>query len=336
MKFVGIDLHKQTISLCVVNQAREILIRRKFFCCHSGAIEQFFAKLGEFQAVVEATASYEWLWQLIEPLASRLVLANPSKLRVIAESAKKSDKLDAQVLAEFLALDMIPESYRPTRRQRSHRRLVRQRMYLVDCQKSTRCRIRAILSEYNADDPGLFTRKGLERLDALPLSEEDRFVVEGLLELWRSLGKQIHDTNQQLHIFAKKAPAGEAEAREVLKTIPRVGPVTVDVVVSEVGDIRRFRSAKQVCAYAGLVPGHRESAGKRKDLGITKQGSPRLRWALVEAAWRVVAHTNRWKTAYLRLKEKRGPKKAITAIARRLLCVMTAMLKSGQAYRMAA
>ena len=139
-----------------------------------------------------------------------------------------------------------------------------------------------------------------------------------------------------MHAFAKKAPTAETEARGVLKTIPRVGPVTIDVVLSEIGDIRRCRSAKHVCAYAGLVPGYRESAGKRKDLGITKQGSPRLRWALIEAAWRVAAHTNRWKTAYLRLKEKRGCKKAITAIARRLLCVMIAMLKTGQAYRMPA
>ena len=336
MKFVGIDLHKQTISLCVVNQARTVLARKTFGCAGTRAIHQFFAELGPFQAVVEATASYEWLWQLVEPLAQRLVLAHPQKLRVIAESTRKSDKLDAQVLAEFLALDMIPESYRPTPRQRAHRRLVRERMYLVDTQKSVRCRLRAVLADYNADDPRLFTLEGMARLKKIPLSAEDRFVVDQLLDLWHFLIQQIHDVQQQLHVFAKKAPTAEAEARGVLKTIPRVGPVTIDVVLSEIGDIRRFRSAKQVCAFAGLVPGHRESAGKRKDLGLIKEGSRRLRWALIETAWRLVAHTHRWKTAYLRLKEKRGCKKAITAIARRLLCVMTAMLKTGQGYRMAA
>ena len=336
MKFVGIDLHKQSISVCVVNQGREVLARKKLSCSQAELIQRFFAELGPFQAVVEATASYEWLWQLIEPLADRLVLATPYKLRIIAESTRKSDKLDAQVLAEFLALDMIPESYRPTPRQRGHRRLVRERMYLVDAQKSVRCRLRAVLADYNADDPRLFTLEGMARLKKIPLSEEDRFVVEQLLDLWRYLVKQIHEVQHQLHAFAKKAPTAEAEARAVLKTIPKVGPVTIDVVLSEVGDIHRFRNAKQVCAFAGLVPGHRESAGKRKELGLIKEGSRRLRWALIETAWRVVTHTNRWKTAYLRLKEKRGCKKAITAIARRLLCVMTAMLKTGQGYRMAA
>ena len=152
-------------------------------CVQTRAIHQFFAELGPFQAVVEATASYEWLWQLLEPLAQRLVLAHPQKLRIIAESTRKSDKLDAQVLAEFLALDMIPQSYRPTLRQRALRRLVRQRMYLVDHQKSVRCRIRALLADYNADDPRLFTLGGMERLKEIPLSEEDRFVVEQLPDL---------------------------------------------------------------------------------------------------------------------------------------------------------
>ena len=65
--------------------------------------------------------------ELVEPLAEKVVLANPKKLRVIAESTKKTDRLDAQVLTEFLVLDMIPESYQPTPRQRQHRALVRER-----------------------------------------------------------------------------------------------------------------------------------------------------------------------------------------------------------------
>src|SRR5438309_2905812 len=130
MNFVGIDLHKKTISVCVVNQERKVLQRRTLACVEPHNIVKFFDGLGEFTAVMEATASYEWLWQLLEPLAQRLVLAHPKKLRVIAESKNKSDRLDAQVLAEFLALDMIPEAYRPTPRQRQHRLLVRQRFHL--------------------------------------------------------------------------------------------------------------------------------------------------------------------------------------------------------------
>src|SRR5262249_15455717 len=120
MLFVGIDLHKHSITLCVVDQHVTIRSRKTFVCSTPEAIRAFFAALGSFQAVVEATASYEWLWQLLEPLADRLVLAHPKKLRIIAESTRKSDKLDAQVLAQFFALDMIPEAYPPTPPQRQH------------------------------------------------------------------------------------------------------------------------------------------------------------------------------------------------------------------------
>src|SRR3979411_648681 len=118
MFFVGIDLHKKTISLCVVNQERQVLQRRLLHCCQPDKIREVFAELGPFQAGVGARGRYERLWQLLAPLAERLLLAHPKKLRIIAESTRKSDRLDAQVLAEFLALDMIPQAYRPTPRPR--------------------------------------------------------------------------------------------------------------------------------------------------------------------------------------------------------------------------
>jgi len=235
--YVGIDLHKQTIVLCVLDQDRKVFQRRTFACGQTEAIVAFFRALGRFRAVVEATASYEWLVELIEPLAEKVVLANPKKLRVIAESTRKTDKLDALVLAEFLARDMIPE-----------------------------------------------------------------------------------------------APPREAEARAKLGTIPGVGPVTIDVVVSELGDVGRFKSSRAVSAYAGLAPRVRQSAGKGKDLGITKEGSPLLRWALVEASWRVVRQSAAWRRIYEGIKARAGGKKAIVAVPRRLLGVMVAMLRAGTNY----
>ena len=107
MHYVGVDLHKKTISVCVVIQEgrkRRVVKRETLACSSVDAIQQFFTGLGSYQVVVEATASYEWFVRLVESTADRVVLAHPGKLRVIAESTRKTDKLDAQVLAEFLAL----------------------------------------------------------------------------------------------------------------------------------------------------------------------------------------------------------------------------------------
>ncbi len=253
MNYVGIDLHKKTIVTCVMNQDRKVTHRRTFACGAVDAIVAFFRELGPFQAVVEATASYEWLVALIEPLAQEVVLANPKKLRVIAESTKKTDKLDAQVLAEFLARDMIPEAHRPTSRQREHRTLVRHRQYLRQCATALKNKIRRVLGDYNADRKDLFTIEGWRKaLTGVKLSDADQFVLDQLHADWEFLEGQLDDLTKRLKEFAKKAPAREAEARAKLATIPGVGPVTVDVVVSELGDVSRFHSVKAVCAYAGL------------------------------------------------------------------------------------
>ena len=117
MNYIGVDLHKKIITVCVMDQNRTVLARKTLYCNQPDQIVEFFRKFQPFKVVVEATANYHWLVDRLEPLAEKVVLANPKKLRVIAESTE-ADRLDAQILAEFLARDMIPEAYMPTPRQR--------------------------------------------------------------------------------------------------------------------------------------------------------------------------------------------------------------------------
>lgn len=337
MKYVGVDLHKHVIRLCVIRVVRgkrKVFVRKGFACCDMEGIRGFFEGLGRFEVVVEATASYEWFFRLVEDLAYRLRLAHPKKLRVIAESTRKTDKIDAEVLAEFLALDMIPEAYRPSPRVREHRVLVRHRRWLQSRITSIKCKLRNKAAHYNADVKDLFTERGAKHLAGLRMSSSDRFEVAALQEQLELFSRQLREADRRLAECAAKAPLAEAEARAVLETIPQVGPVTIDAVLSELGDWRRFRSAKKVVSYAGLAPGIRESAGRRRELPITKEGSRLLRWALVEAAWRLVNRSPRWHRMFRRLERNTGSKKkAIVGVARRLLGVMFSMLQSGQAYR---
>ena len=336
MYFVGTDLHKQTITMHIVDQARQKIASKRLHCSDSQGITTWLAGFRPFQLVVEATASYEWFVQLIEPLAERVVLAHPAKLRVIAESTRKSDKLDARVLADFLALDMIPEAHRPSPRQRQHRILVRHRYYLRKRLTSVQNRIRRILSNYNADFPDLFSAATRQAGRHIPagVSMADRFVLSQLWKEYDFCGEQLEASEKEIRQFAATAPIPEAQARQLLHSIPGVGEVTTEAFLSEVGDVRRFGSQKKVAAYAGLSPGQRESAGKVKELNITHCGSRLLRCALNQASWQLVRRDLRWRTIFEGLARRRGKKKAITAISRRLLCVMVALVQRGQAYRL--
>lgn len=354
MIYAGCDLHKQSITVCLVDAARNVLARKTLPCRDEQAILTFFEQAAGadpegLQIVVEATAGYEWFLNLVEPHARRVLLAHPGKLRVIAESTRKSDRLDAQVLAEFLAADMIPTSYRPTPRQREHRRLVRQRDRVRRRLASVKVRIRRLLSDHNADLPSLFNLEGLAWLRELAgekgsggerrrdragsrLSASDRFCLRQFLAEFDFGSEQLAQAEAQLRTFAQAGPAVERERRELLRSIPGVGFVTAEVVLAEIADVWRFGSQKQVVAYAGLAPGQRESGGRSKELHIEKNGSKLLRWVVVEAAWQLVRHSQRWNGIYTRLKTRLKAKKAIVAVARRLLCLITAILKTGRPY----
>jgi transposase len=228
---------------------------------------------------------------------------------------------------------MVPEAHRPTPRQREHRALVRYRQYLKQTATALKNKMRRVLADSNADRKDLFAAGVWDKaVAAAGLSASARFVLDQLHALGLRLEEQVVEVGRRLKEFAAGAPPREAEARAKLATIPGVGPVTVDVVVSELGDIRRFKSVKAVSAYAGLAPKVRESAGKRKELAITKEGSPLLRWAPVEAGWRVIRQSAAWRRTYEGITRRAGGKKAIVAVARRRLVVMAAMLRDGANY----
>ncbi len=335
MNFIGVDLHKKSITVCVMDQNRRVLARKTIACTETDEIVTFFRKFRPFKVVVEATASYPWFVELVEPMADEVILANPKKLRVIAESTKKTDRLDAQVLTEFLVLDMIPRAYQPTPRQREHRTLVRHRQFLQSRITSVRSKIHHILSNYNADRKDLFSAQcGPAHFKEVPLSDADRFVIKQLWVEWQEHIAQREALTKKIKAFVAKAPQREKEDRALLMTAPGVGFVTAEVVLSELAGYDRFRSSKTVCAYAGVVPAVRQSGDKRsKDMRITKEGSGLLRWALVESAWRLVRSSPKWRALYTRLKARKGKKRAIVAVARRLLCVLYAMLRTRIPYQ---
>jgi transposase len=318
--------------MAVVDASRNLLHRRRFSNLDTEGMKVFLKSLKRCQLTVEATASYEWFVGLAEPIVKRIVLAHPGKLRIIAQSTRKSDNLDARVLAEMLALDQIPASYRPTPRQREHRMYVRHRQYLQRKITAIRNKMRRLLSNHNQDRADLFTRQGIAYMTSLDLPAADRFCLEQLRDQWMSYRMQLKQANDRLKEFAAEGGEEEQKDRELLQTIPGVGIVTTDVVLSELADWQRFSSLKKATAYAGIAPGQRESAGKRKALHIEKAGSALLRWALVQSAWQLARRSPYWWTVYKNLKERTGSKKAIIAVARRLLGVCYSVLKHRQPY----
>lgn len=336
MRFIGADLHKKSITFCVldtVNGKTVLKNRRRIDCSDIDSISQYLTAQGPHQLVVESTIGYEWFAGLADKTAERVVLAHAGKLRVIAESTRKTDKIDAFVLAEFLAKDMIPEAWRPTPRVRQHRSLIRRRCKVQNRITSIKNTIRGMLTRYNADRQNLFTRVGWAAIKKLELLEQERWLLDDLREDLQENRQRLLKLNARLVEFAATAPIREREARAILATMPNVGPVTIETVLAELGDWTRFRNADTVASYAGLDPAVRESDGKRHNLGLTNAGSPLLRWVMIQLAHRMKRTTARWRKLFEQICQRAGNKKATCALARRLLLVIYAMLRDGKAYR---
>jgi transposase len=334
MRYAGIDLHKRSLTVCVIDKETGETFTSRFTCQDEAGILAFFKKQCPFEAVVEATATYEWLWVLLEPIAERLVLAHPKKLRIIAESKKKTDRFDARNLAWMLSQDEIPEAHRPTPRQREHQHLVKHRHSLRRQGSRLKIQIRSILAARNLDRPDVFTARGGLCVAELDIPQSERFRIQELLCLLKVIGEHIRTADQELKKFREAGTEAQKESHAIVQSVPGVGEVVADVVLATLGDVSRFPSIKKVTSYAGLVPGVRESDRKRRDLGITKEGPRILRWALIEAAWRAVQYSSHWATVFQRIARTRGKKRAAVAVARRLLGVIYTLLKKGERYVM--
>ena len=201
MRYIGVDLHRRLLVACVIevrDGVRTVVERARWTNRQTEEMLSFLERQRPFQIVMEATATYDWFAELCEPLAERIVLAHPRKLRVIAESTRKTDKLDAQTLAEFLALDMIPESHRPSPRLREHRTLVRQRCFLKRRTTSVKNKLRWMLARYNAEQPSLVSKAGRDYLATVALSPGDRFTVDQLLADLTHDERQIRALDRRL------------------------------------------------------------------------------------------------------------------------------------------
>lgn len=332
MRFVGIDLHKRSLTVHSIDRDSDDTVVRKLYCHDVAGIVEFFESQRPFQAVVEASATYEWLWELLEPMAERLVLAHPAKVRVIAESTKKTDKFDAKFLAWLLSVDGVPEAHRPSPRQREYQLLSRHRVYLVRQSAKIRVKLRHIFANRNITSEGKMTPKVALKL-AEDLRPVEALCVRELVTSLESLTESVKRAEAALKDLRAAGTESEKKNRAIVESIPGVGHVVCDVVFGTLGDVSRFKSRKKVCGYSGLAPGSRISDKKRKDLPITKKGPSLLRWMMVQAAWRASRSSEFWAHRFDSIAEHAGKKKATVAVARRLVALVYTLLRKGEMYR---
>jgi transposase len=336
---VGIDLHKETMTVCVLDPATGEERFEKIACRARDKIVAFFSALPKGHVVaIESVGFYRWLWELLEPIVDTLVLADATQCRALAGRRIKTDRDDASNVAQLLACGRLPLAWCPPMNIAHLRDATRHRHYLSRQHARVLHRVKAIMAMLNRPGPDRLKASTLHKYllaqrSRIPAHflEQMEMAHDELIILERHVGridvriKAMLEADPKLHALAKR-----------LMGFPGVGPVIAATVIAEVGDFARFIGKDAIARYAGLNPRLFSSADTLRTGAIAKAGSRELRWALVQASWVAVRTDPSVKALWLGIKARSDGKRAIVAVARRMLRWMWSAARGNTEYRVAA
>jgi transposase len=325
--WVGIDLHRSRSQVAVLDDQGTELVSRRIANDPQTFLELLAEIDGESKIALEATYGWEWLADVLGDAGYELHLSHPLRTKAIAAARVKNDAVDARTLAHLLRTGLLPEAYIAPRELRELRDLLRHRVALTRMRAALKNRAGSILAKQGVGRPyaDMFGRGGLRFLDALALREGPRRRLDSTLSLIADFTREIDQTTREIDARAKDDPYVA-----VLCQIRGVGRYIAMLVIAEVGDVSRFQTARQLCSWAGMTPTVRSSDMRTRLGHISHQGSPALRWALVEAAQHAARGGGPLRETFERISKRRGGQVAKVAVARKILTLCFYGLRDGE------
>jgi transposase len=328
MLIIGCDFHPGFQQVAIFdNLTGEIKEKR---LQHRAEAEQFYRSLAgqEVRVGMEACGHYPWLERLLAELGFELWMGDAAKIRASVVRKQKTDRRDAEHLLDLLRQDRFPRIWVPSLEARDARQLLVHRHKQVQARTRSKNQLQAMALSHGVQKKyKLWTQAGraeLEQLPLLPYAAERR---KKLIEALDALEGEISELDRRVAEEARQRPEAV-----MLMTHPGVGPVTALAMVLTLGPEERFKSAKQVGSYFGLIPSEASSGGKQQLGKISKQGSSFLRFLLVEAGQTAARYDPQLKRFYKRLAMRKNRGVAKVAVARKLATRMYLMLREGWTY----
>lgn len=331
--FVGVDLHLKGWHVTIRTRDEELF---------SGGIPGHWESLrrlleryrnSRMKVVYEAGYFGFWLYDQVSAWGAECLVTPPSLVPQQQGNRVKTDRRDSRKLADYLAKGLLKQVWVPKASELAHRQVVRRRRQLIRDRVRTQLRIKAELRFYGiglAID-GKWSQAYVANLRRLKLG--DRWLQESferLLDEYDFLSEQIKKQTALLKELSQTEAYRESVG--LLRSVGGIGLITAMEILLEIGDFRRFKRGEQLAAYVGLTPSQYSSGEKVRMGRITRIGKASLRALLVEASWILIGRDKAMRQIYERIKRQAGPKRAIIAIARRLLLCIRRMMIDKRSY----
>jgi transposase len=331
---IGMDLGDQSTYYCVLDEAGEVMVEQKLATTKQ-AMRQVFGRMPHSRVALETGAHSPWVSRLLTELGHEVIVAHARNVRLIGESSRKDDRLDARMLARLARLDprlLSPVQHRSAEAQ-IHLTVIRARAALVGARTALVNSARGLAKSYGERLRKCGTQQVSKNL-AAGFSVELRAALEPLLTEVASLNQRIAEYDRRIEQIATQVHPEVA----LLKQVKGVGTLIALTYVLTVADPHRFRRSRDVGCYLGLRPGRRNSGSSQPQLHISKEGDRYLRTLMVQGAHYILgpfgqdSDLRRWG---LKLSERGGSsakKRAVVAVARKLSVLLHKLWVSGEVY----
>ena len=332
--FIGVDVHKRTYSVAVVLEG-ELLKKWRT----PAVPEQLASQLKRYfpganlKTVYEAGFSGFVLHRELDSAGIESIVVNASSIETTVHNRVKTDKRDALKLATQLAAGRLKGIRVPSREQEAKRLVTRTRQQLVEERTSVKNKLRMKCHQWgllDATDQRRMSQTLMKEMLERSPSEEFRLVMEAYWQVWQTLEEQIKKLDKELEHQAKRDPN-----ESIYRSVPGIGPLGARVLSNELGDMSQFRNERQLFSYTGLTPSEHSSGDSIRKGHITRQGNSRVRWILCETAWRAIRKDSALNSYFEQLYPRRGKKRAIVAVARKLIGRIRAAFRQGALYQLA-
>jgi transposase len=323
MRIIGCDLHTRQQTLAMLDTETGEVVNLTLM--HEGnQVREFYSKLPRPVLVgIEATGSMHWFLNLMEELGIECRVGHPAQIRAAEPRKQKHDRRDADLILKLLAENRFPTIWMPTKELLDLRALLLHRHQWVRMRTRIQNALQAIaLANGLRRGPSLWSYDGQARIAFLPLMPHTAYRRNALQSMYKTMESQIENLTKQV---AEQAENRAGPRR--LMTHPGVGPVTALATEVLLGDPRRFADSKALASYVGIIPREYSSGGQQRLGGVTKQGSPLLRFLWGEAGMHAVRRDPELKRFYRRKLVQKGLGKARVAVARKLGIRLWIMLR---------
>lgn len=329
MHYVGADLHKEQTWFFVMDHNGTKIIS-KSIANRPELLQEFFQTLPKpFSLAVEATYNWYFFVDIAERFSQNVYLANSFELKAFAKRHKKTDKIDARLIADVLRKGFLPTVFIPSPQIRELKETLKYRVNLVRDRSRNIFRLKNTLDKIGKDSTGNFTtEKQLKAIQVDSLPEHYRYITNGYIERIITLSKRIYS----MKTYLRNELFDDQEIKNLI-TIDGLDYFSAAIVKSEIVDINRFRSFNRLCAFSGLAPRVSQSGNKTAYHGTLLSNRRKLlQWILLETVFHFIKASPERKMRYEKLKCHKGSNTAKIIFARQMLKVIYHVMKEQRPY----